>query len=409
MNFATTAALWALPAAALPLAIHLLSRRAARALPFSDMTLLAAIDARSRPRSRLRELLLLAARTLLILALVLAAAGPVARGASAVAGAEGLDLVVLLDSSYSMRARDGGRPRFEAARDAGRRLLKRLAPGRPRGARRLRREAFGAARVGESGGRGRGAGPRRRRACAARTRARRWPPRAIFFRVRRAGAAARSSCSATARAICCADPLRRRPTAPPCSACASRICPTPGSRAPLPRPMRARETRGSTSARALRARRRARRWTSGSATVARARRPWTSPRAARRASLWRCRPPATPEPRFGRVASRRFPTRFPTTTRRSSRWGCVPRRASSCSTPARRSTVPARRAGTCASSSAAASVLSPGARPISWPSADGRKPTFPVMGPSSSPTPSARRPAFPPRSKGSFLPGAARG
>jgi hypothetical protein len=128
MSFATPAALWALPAAALPLAIHLLSRRAARVLPFSDMTLLAAIVARARPRSRLRELLLLAARTLLILALILAAAGPVARGSSAGAAGDGLDLALLLDASYSMRARDGGRQRFEIARDAGRRLLKRLAP-----------------------------------------------------------------------------------------------------------------------------------------------------------------------------------------------------------------------------------------------------------------------------------------
>jgi hypothetical protein len=129
MSFANPLALWALPAAGLPFAIHLLSRRSARRLPFSDLTLLAAIDARSRPRSRLRELLLLAARTLLILALVLAAAGPVARGSGAASGAEGLDVVVLLDASYSTRARDAGRTRFEAARDAGRNLLKRLAPG----------------------------------------------------------------------------------------------------------------------------------------------------------------------------------------------------------------------------------------------------------------------------------------
>jgi hypothetical protein len=129
MNFIDPLALWALPAAGIPLAIHLLSRRAARRLPFSDLTLLAAIEARSRPRSRLRELLLLIARTLLILALVLAAAGPVARGASAAAAGEGLDLALLLDASYSTRARDGGRARFDAAREAGRRLLKRLAPG----------------------------------------------------------------------------------------------------------------------------------------------------------------------------------------------------------------------------------------------------------------------------------------
>lgn len=129
MSFAFPAALWALPAAGLPLAIHLLSRRSARRRAFSDLTLLAAIEARARPRSRLREALLLAARTVLILALVLAAAGPVARGAAAAAAEDGLDLVVLLDASYSTRARDGGRARFDLARDAGRRLLKRLSPG----------------------------------------------------------------------------------------------------------------------------------------------------------------------------------------------------------------------------------------------------------------------------------------
>jgi hypothetical protein len=129
MNFAFPSALWALPAAGIPLAIHLLSRRAARRLPFSDLTLLAQIEARSRPRARLRELLLLAARTLLILLLVLAAAGPLARGSAAAAAGEGLDLVLLLDASYSTRARDAGHTRFDAAREAGRRLLKRLAPG----------------------------------------------------------------------------------------------------------------------------------------------------------------------------------------------------------------------------------------------------------------------------------------
>jgi hypothetical protein len=129
MNFLNPGALWALPAAGLPALIHLLSRRAARRLPFSDLTLLAAIEARLRPRARLREILLLAARTLLILALVLAAAGPVARGSAAAAAGEGLDLVLLLDASYSTRAREAGRARFELAREAGRRLLKRLAPG----------------------------------------------------------------------------------------------------------------------------------------------------------------------------------------------------------------------------------------------------------------------------------------
>ncbi len=128
MRFGFPAALWALPLAGLPVLLHLLSRRAARRIPFSDLTLLRAVDARARPKARLREVLLMAARCALLAALILASAAPARRGDAAAAG-EGLDLVLLLDSSYSMRARDGVRVRFDAARDAGRRLLKRLAPG----------------------------------------------------------------------------------------------------------------------------------------------------------------------------------------------------------------------------------------------------------------------------------------
>lgn len=128
MRFGFPAALWALPLAALPVVLHLLSRRSARKIPFSDLTLLKALDARARPKARLREILLMAARCVLLAALVLAAAGPARRG-DAAEGREGLDLVLLLDASYSMRAKDGVQVRFDAARDAGRTLLKRLAPG----------------------------------------------------------------------------------------------------------------------------------------------------------------------------------------------------------------------------------------------------------------------------------------
>ncbi|MBI2387737.1 MAG: DUF4159 domain-containing protein [Elusimicrobia bacterium] len=128
MRFGLPAALWVLPLAALPVVVHLLSRRAARRVPFSDLTLLKAVDARARPKARLRELLLMTARCVLLAALILAAAAPARRG-DAAAGGAGLDLVLLLDASYSTRARDGVTVRFDAAREAGRRLLKRLAPG----------------------------------------------------------------------------------------------------------------------------------------------------------------------------------------------------------------------------------------------------------------------------------------
>lgn len=128
MRFGFPAALWALPLAGLPVLLHLLSRRAARRVLFSDLTLLRAVDARARPKARLREILLMAARCVLLAALILAASAPARRGDAAAAG-EGLDLVLMLDASYSTRARDGVRTRFDAARDAGRRLLKRLSPG----------------------------------------------------------------------------------------------------------------------------------------------------------------------------------------------------------------------------------------------------------------------------------------
>ncbi len=121
-------ALWGLPLAGLPILLHLLSRRTARRILFSDLSLLRAIDAQARPKARLREFLLLAMRCLLLAALIFAASAPVLHGDTAAGGA-GLDLILLLDASYSMRARDGVHARFEAAREAGRRLLRSLSPG----------------------------------------------------------------------------------------------------------------------------------------------------------------------------------------------------------------------------------------------------------------------------------------
>lgn len=129
MNFATPAILWALPAAAAPLVIHLLAKRRARRLPFSDLEFLRRVQARALPRARLRQWLLVAARCLLLACLVIAYAGPVLRaraGGPVKAGGEGLDVVLLLDSSYSMAARDAGRTRFELAKESGQALLRTL-------------------------------------------------------------------------------------------------------------------------------------------------------------------------------------------------------------------------------------------------------------------------------------------
>lgn len=133
MSFAAPFFLWALPLAAAPILFHLLSRRRAARVSFSDLTLLKRVHARVLPRTRLRQWLLIAARCLVVLGLVLAYARPVLRASAAedaakAAAGEGLDLVLLLDTSYSMGLRERGKTRFELARQEAVDLLRGLAP-----------------------------------------------------------------------------------------------------------------------------------------------------------------------------------------------------------------------------------------------------------------------------------------
>lgn len=129
MTFTTPALLWALPLAAAPILLHLLSRRRAARRLFSELSLLRRVHARALPRTRLRQWLLVAARCALLLALIVAYAGPVLRAGARAGGDEGLDLAVLVDVSYSMRARALGKTRLDAGLAQASALLKRLKPG----------------------------------------------------------------------------------------------------------------------------------------------------------------------------------------------------------------------------------------------------------------------------------------
>lgn len=128
MSFLNPSALWLLPLAAAPLVLHLLSLRRARRLRFSDLTLLRQAYARSLPATRLRQWLILLARCLALAAVMLALARPILRGAAGGGGEAGMDLVVLLDTSWSMGARERGRPRFERARAAAQALVRLAGP-----------------------------------------------------------------------------------------------------------------------------------------------------------------------------------------------------------------------------------------------------------------------------------------
>ncbi|MFA6093229.1 MAG: VWA domain-containing protein [Elusimicrobiota bacterium] len=130
LSFLSPGALWALPLAGLPVLLHLLFIRRAPRRSFSDLTLLREAHARALSAGRLRQWLLLLLRCLALLALVAAAARPVLhpRGASAAGAEEGLDVLILLDSSWSMRAEEAGRPRFERAVSVGLSFLRLLRP-----------------------------------------------------------------------------------------------------------------------------------------------------------------------------------------------------------------------------------------------------------------------------------------
>ncbi|MBI5243682.1 MAG: BatA domain-containing protein [Elusimicrobia bacterium] len=130
LTFLEPKVLWALPLSALPVILHLIFLRRARRQPFSDLTLLRSAFLRSLPATRLRQWLLMLLRCLALAALIAAFARPVIHPLSAAAsGAEsGLDALILLDTSWSMRAEVRGKPRFELAAAAGLEFLKLLRP-----------------------------------------------------------------------------------------------------------------------------------------------------------------------------------------------------------------------------------------------------------------------------------------
>ncbi len=104
IGFLNPALLYLLPLALLPVIVHLLNRLRYRRVPWAAMEFLMASQRRTVRRSRLRNLLLLAARVLALAFLVMAISRPVATSgmfASVFAGTGGARFV-LIDNSLSM-------------------------------------------------------------------------------------------------------------------------------------------------------------------------------------------------------------------------------------------------------------------------------------------------------------------
>ncbi len=106
MNFLNPVFLAGLAAAALPILIHLFSRRRARELSFPSLEYLQEISRRKVRRMRLRQWLLLALRVLIVSFFALAMGRPVIRGGAGVVSRGSSTMAVVLDNSFSMGAAD---------------------------------------------------------------------------------------------------------------------------------------------------------------------------------------------------------------------------------------------------------------------------------------------------------------
>ena len=128
MTFLHPGLLWALPAAAIPILIHLLRRRRLPERDFAAMDFLTLAFQKARRRILLEDALLLALRTGAVLLLVLALAGPRSEGEKTTAGRGPQAEVIVLDASMSMGFRDGnGLRSWDAAlAEAGKRLAERM-------------------------------------------------------------------------------------------------------------------------------------------------------------------------------------------------------------------------------------------------------------------------------------------
>jgi hypothetical protein len=104
VSFLNPLFLFGLLAAALPIIIHLFTRRRPREIPFSSLEFLTEVNQSEIRRLRIKQWLLLLLRTLAVTAIALAMARPALRGALGPQSAASTTVVVLVDRSASMGA-----------------------------------------------------------------------------------------------------------------------------------------------------------------------------------------------------------------------------------------------------------------------------------------------------------------
>ena len=129
LTFVTPLLLAGLVAAAIPVALHLLSRVPAQAVTFPTLRFLRESTFKTARRRKLRDFVLLATRVMLLATFAIAASEPITRRSTSWLGGEQDAAVIVLDNSLSMACKKGKTSRFSAAKTQAMELL--TGPDRP--------------------------------------------------------------------------------------------------------------------------------------------------------------------------------------------------------------------------------------------------------------------------------------
>ncbi|MEI6232562.1 MAG: BatA and WFA domain-containing protein [Planctomycetota bacterium] len=129
MQFLHPSFLFGLGTLAIPILIHFVYKMKAPVVMFPSIRFLRQVDRKVAKRQKLQELLLLLMRCLALAVLAFALAGPVLKQFGNTPGSAGTAVVIVLDDSYSMSARDAGGPVFNGAKSMAAAILNTLKPG----------------------------------------------------------------------------------------------------------------------------------------------------------------------------------------------------------------------------------------------------------------------------------------
>ncbi|KAB2921517.1 MAG: VWA domain-containing protein [Bacteroidetes bacterium] len=129
MTFLNPFVLFGLAAAAIPILIHLLNKRKLRTIDFSTLAFLKELQRSTMRRITVRQWVLLALRTLLIVMLVLAFARPALHGSIGTAGAHAAtSVVIILDNTASMALSNERGTHLDQAKERARQIAELLEP-----------------------------------------------------------------------------------------------------------------------------------------------------------------------------------------------------------------------------------------------------------------------------------------